>query len=153
MNHYKLVITYFLNLKEHNQFALLLSFVMFLLGIYWYSVPIASNHLLFFISAPLASYFPAKLLWKITFKHKKHYTYFNLIGLSVILTMISIYLNFFILDIIEFIKHQQIETLLNSITLFSMLRIFIAIYYIGLISIASIFITGLFIFKLSNKNK
>lgn len=147
------LIPYFLNLKDYKQFAFLMTLIIFIFGIYWYSIPIAASHLPFYISAPLATYPTSKILWKIIFKKSRDYTYLNLLGLSVILTIISTYLNFLILDIIELIKTGKINPLLNSISITAVIRMFVSFYYVGILNIFLAFFVGMIIFMTSKHTR
>lgn len=142
----------FHNLKDNSKFAIIMSFVAFLFGLYWYTIPMAAEHIFFFISAPIATYFPSLIGWKITFKSSKDYKIGNLIGLSVILSPIVHYINFVVLYIVRlfqsvFSQYVETETLLGSLTYLTFLRMMISLYLVGLITVLTFILTGIYVFK------
>lgn len=146
----------FRQLSDYARFATLMALFAFVFGIYWYTVPIAAEHINFYISAPIATYFPSYLLWKIFLKSKKDYTIGNIIGLSILLTIIVHYLNFVTLGIGRligsiFFKNVETEPFLDTLTFISWLRMAISLYYVGIVTCILFVLTGLYIVKTAKK--
>lgn len=72
-----------------------------LLGGYLYTVPFAADHMYFFISLPLAAAVSAWFGWKWASNPKDRYTLPHIVGLAVLLTIASTWLNWVILGVVH----------------------------------------------------
>jgi hypothetical protein len=72
-----------------------------LLGGYLYTVPFAAEHMCFFISLPLAAAVSAWFGWKWSTDSKASYTLPHILGLAVLLTLASTWLNWVILGAVQ----------------------------------------------------
>lgn len=145
------ILANFKNQSDCFKFAVIVTFIAFLIGIYLYTIPIAGKSLLFFISAPAATFFPSYLGWKRTFKSQKDYEFWELVGLSVFLTFVVHFLIFLILDVISvlgslFTRSDVLSTLIGSLTYMAAIRMVVSLYYFGLLSVAIFVLVGLYIF-------
>ena len=141
------------------RFTYISTFFAFFFGIYWYSIPIASEHIYFFISAPIATFFPCYFIWKWKFKTKEDYKIGNVIEVALILTFITHYLNFVVLGIGRVLCHfftgkctdytGQTESVLETLTYVSWLRMLISLYYFGLVTLIIFSVIGISIIKTS----
>ncbi len=148
----------FRRLSDHARFAILMTLFAFAFGIYLYTIPIAAEHIYFYISAPIATYFPSYLLWKIFLKNKKDYTIGNIIGLSIALTIIVHYLNFVILDIGRligsiFFKNVESESLFGILTYLSWIRMTVSLYLVGIPTCLLFILVGMYIIKTTRNLK
>lgn len=148
--------TKFQRLRDHVKFATITTLVAFILGLYWYTIPFAADHIYFFISAPIATYFPSLLAWKLTFKSQNGFKIGRVIGLSVMLTLLCHYLNFVVLGVGRLIEslfsdNVEGESLFETVTYISWLRMTISLYHVGLITLILFVLTGVFVIKSSTK--
>jgi len=150
----------FLSKSKSFQFAFLTTAFAFILGIIAYTIPFASSHIYFFISAPIATFIPAYFIWLKSFKTVNDNKKTKLLSISISLTIISHYLNFVILGIGRLLCNYltggctdysgEVESLIGTLTYISILQTSISLYYWGILSFSLIFVSGLFIFKINN---
>ncbi len=147
---------------DEVRFAIVSIIFAFLQGIIAYLIPIAAEHICFFISAPLAIILPSYFLWKVTFKSKKNYNLGNVFIVSFFLTLFSHYLNFVFLGLGRLICYNltgnctdfigEVESLFETVTYLSFFRTAISLYYWGLITLIVNILIGLYILRTSKVN-
>ncbi len=143
--------------SDRLQFAILSTTFAFTLGIIAYTIPMAAEHIYFFISAPIATFFPSYLIWKLIFKKEKDYKIGNIIVIAIILTVLTHYLNFVILGLGRLICYYlignctdhtgEVESLIGTLTYYSFLRTGISLYYWGVLSLGLYITIGLYVMK------
>ena len=146
------------DLSDHYRFSVISTFVAFILGLYWYTIPIAAEHIYFFVSAPMATFYPCLLMWRKTFKTKNDSRIRNVFALAFFLTLITHYLNFVILGIGQLIinwfwQTEPPESIIETITYTTWLRMLISLYYFGFITFILFLIIGIYTIKTSKIEK
>lgn len=150
----------FLNSKTDKfRFAFYSTISAFIIGIIGYIIPIAADHIYFFISAPIATFFPCYFIWRWAFKTKENYKIWTTIAVGLILTIITHYLNFVVLGIGRTICYYltgnctdytgQTESVLGTLTYISWLRTLISLYYFGLLTFVLFSAIGIYVIKTS----
>lgn len=142
--------------KDWFRYAILSSLLAFLVGIYGYTVSIAGEHIYFFVPAPIAAFLISGLIWKWTFKQKDDYKVGNVISVGLIGVPIIHYLTFVLIGLVRYIcyhltgnctdyagKPDSITYILTS----SIFQSLISIYKIGVLTVPSGILIGLFIMK------
>jgi len=158
------MITSILHSKSDKiRFAYISTFFAFISGLIAFSIPIALDHIYFFISAPLATYLPSYWFWKTNIKSEKDYKPLNIILLGLGLTVTVHYFNFVILGIGNILCFYlfgkctnyagNVDSILGTLTYISFLRTFISLYYWGLFTLILFIISGLYVARTSKKNK
>ncbi|MBK8874611.1 MAG: hypothetical protein IPN13_12080 [Bacteroidetes bacterium] len=130
----------------------------FLVGIYGYTVSIAGEHIYFFVPAPIAAFIVSGLMWKWTFKQKDDYKVGNVISMGLIGVPIIHYLTFVLMGLGRFIcyyltgkctdysgKHESIIFVMSI----SIIQSLISIYKIGILTVPSGILIGLFTMRKS----
>lgn len=148
------------NKTDELRYSVISTIIAFILGLYFYTIPIAAEHIYFFISAPIATFLPSLFLWKWTFKSTKDYKIANILSVSLILTLIIHYLNFAVLGIGRILCYyltgnrtdltEQTESLIGTFTYISWLRMRISLYYFGLATFIIISSVGIYVMKTSS---
>jgi hypothetical protein len=142
------------------RYSIISTLVAFVLGLFCYTIPIAAEHIYFFISAPIATFFPSYFIWKWTFKTTKDYKIGNVLSVGLILTLITHYLNFVVLGIGRILCYfltgnctdytGQTESFLGTLTYISWLRMLISLYYFGLVTLVIYSAVGFYVIKTTN---
>jgi len=143
------------------RFALFSTIIAFIIGVITYTIPMATEHIYFFISAPIATFLPCYLLWEIAVKRKNDYKISNVILISFGLTIITHYLNFVILGLGRLICYSltgycadyngEVEGIIETLTYTSILRALISLFYWGILTLILFIVTGIYIIKTSKK--
>lgn len=139
------------------KFAVISTIIAFILGLIIYMISIAGEHIYFFLSAPIATFFPAYFIWKRIFKKSTDYKINNIVGVSVILTIVTHYLNFVVLGLGRLVCYYltggctdyngEVESLFGTLTHISLLRMLISLYSWGLISLVLYILIGVYMMR------
>ena len=142
------------------RYSIISTIVAFILGLYFYTIPFAAEHIYFFISAPIATFFPSLFLWKWKFKTTKNYKIGNVLSVALILTLITHYLNFVLIGIGRILCYYltgkctdytgQTESLLGTLTYISWFRMLISLYNFGFLTFVIVSSVGIYVMKTSN---
>ena len=142
------------------RYSIISTIVAFILGLYFYTIPFAAEHIYFFISAPIATFFPSLFLWKWKFKTTKNYKIGNVLSAALILTLIIHYLNFVVIGIGRILCYYltgkctdytgQTESLLGTLTYISWFRMLISLYNFGFLTFVIVSSVGIYVMKTSN---
>lgn len=145
---------------DNLRYSVISTMVAFVIGLYCYYIPIAGEHIYFFISAPIATFFPSYFIWNWTFKTTKDYKIGNILSVALILTSITHYLDFVVLGIGRELCYlligkytdyiSQPESFLSTLTYLSWGRMLISLYYFGLVTFVTFSVVGIYIMKTSN---
>lgn len=140
------------------RFANYTTIVAFITGLVAYSIPMAAEHIYFFISAPLAAWLTGYLIWKFVFKRATDYKTGNLIGVAVVVIPFIHFLNFLILNFGRIICYHLTGSCVDysghplSISeafLFSFPQTLISLYKIGWITLPAFIFIGIYVLKTS----
>ena len=158
-----MTISIFHSKSDKIRFAIISTFFSFISGLIAFSIPIALEHIYFFISAPLATYLPSYWFWKTNIKLEKDYKPLNIILLGLGLTVTVHYFNFVILGIGNILCFYlfgkctdytgNVDSLLGALTYISFLRTFFSLYYWGLFTLILFTISGLYVARTSNEKR
>ncbi len=154
------LLTFFARTSEKDWFkyGLASSVFAFLVGLYGFTVSIAAEHIYFFVPAPIAAFIVSGLMWKWTFKKKDDYKVGNVISVGLIGIPIIHYLTFVLMGLGRIIcyyltgnctdytgKPDNILYVMSS----SIIQSLITIYKLGIITLPSGILIGLYIMKKS----
>lgn len=143
--------------NEKSMFATLTTSAAIVISVIFSLQLFAAEHIAFFISGPLVTFPLSYLFWQWTFKNDSEKSIPLMLGMSFVLTFCIYYFNFVALGVGRFICYYttggctdyagNVKSLFATFTWVSIIRTFIALYYLGLISWALIFGIGLFVMK------
>ena len=140
-------------ISDKNRYSIYSSFLAFILGIYFYRVPLASEHMNFFYSLPLASFICTQIGWKLVMKTNENYSFSNIAALSLILTITTSFLNWFILAIERRITgdytdyNGQQESIITTLIYYPFFQTFLSLLMVGFVGVLLFIISGLFVIK------
>ncbi|MBK6642368.1 MAG: hypothetical protein IPG39_14650 [Bacteroidetes bacterium] len=153
-----LTFNYLSSRKDWFKYGLVSAVFAFLVGLYGYSLSIASDRICFFIPAPFAAFLVNGLMWKWTFKKEEDYKVGNVISIALIGTPIIHYFTFVLLGLGRIICYEltgdctdysgKPESILSVLS-YSFFQALITVYKSGIITIAIGILIGYFILKSS----
>jgi hypothetical protein len=155
-----MVITFLKDKTDSIRFAFISANLAFILGIIFYLIPRASEHIYFFVSAPIATFFSCYYIWMWTFKTTKDYKIANVVMAGLLLTVICHFLNFVLLgfgrSISNFLTGNytlETESFLGTLTYFSFIRTLVSLYTFGVFTWIMFTMTGIYVMKTSKSVK
>lgn len=144
--------------SDKNRFTVYSTILALIIGYYWYTVPIAAEHMHFFYSLPISTYLCANLGWKLVIKSKESYTFGNIAALSLILTLTTTYLNWLILAIESRLTGDHIdyngisESLMTTFVYVPLFNTYISLLVVGYVGVLLFLISGMFVIKTNQSN-
>ena len=150
----------FIDIKtDRFRFSIISTIFAFIIGLICYFIPIAAEHIYFFLSAPISTFISCYFIWHWTFKSNNDYKIGNVVMIGVILTFICHYLNFVLLGFGRIICNYltgnyadytgQTESILGTLTYITFIQILISLYKLGLITWIMFIIVGIYVIKTS----
>ena len=145
--------------SDKIRFTLISTFFAFILGIYWYTIPIAAENMYFFISAPIATFICSSFGWTWMMKSKKSYTLGNVSALSIIITIVAIFINWEVLaigrrltgDHIDY--HGVSESIYETFIVTPLFNTYLSLFYVGWVGLILFIMVGMYVIKTSKNKK